>query len=1069
MTHTGQVRPHFYLFCAFVLLTRLSYGQSANGTLTGTVLDPQGGAIANAEVTATNETGGEKRTTKTGPNGAFRIENIQPSSYTLSATANGFSRKDVRGVRVSASAVQSQNITLDVGASTQVVEVTAGVAQIQTDTGELSQSISTMQVAKLPEPSLNPIDLVKTMPGVLSVAGRDDFTNGASFSVDGLRPRANNFLIDGFDNNDYGISGQALQPQNVEAVKEVSVLRNSYNPEYGRGGASVTNVIYKNGTNQLHGSGYERYNGNSLNALTSEQKRSGITEVPRVVDNTFGFTAGGPVIKNKLFLFGAAQWEHINGDETGNTLIIPTAAGVANLRSIAGASPNANILINSLGGLAASSVSSSINVGNRAGCGSPCLIPVGQIVRTPGQLSRSYEYIIRGDWNATANDTITTRFIGSHNSLTPDLFANPNALPTTDTEQGGPARNLGFYYTHVFSPTMLNELRFTYQQIDFAFAPLPSTTSNALYADPNITIAGFSGVSFGGLTSTFPQGRGHDTYQYQDAFSWAHGNHSFKAGADLTHLQIHDQIPFNARGTVSIVAGGDCSSIGLTTCTGLANFLDNFTGPSGSAGKQFGSPAVAFNWNIQAYYFQDAWRIRPTLTMTYGVRYEYYGRPFNFLPYPTVNAVSALTDPVNTRVNEAADTSDWGPRFGLAWNPNHGKTVFRMGSGVFYDGYFTNITDNVASSAPNVLGGTVVAPNTGRGSSSPLTLVSSATATLNPRASVSAVESGIRSPRTFQWNANVERQLPFDTLLTLAYVGTRANYLFVNRELNPGVNGVRLQPARGSIGTRTNAGNSEYHGLQADLRRNFKNGLFLELAYTYSKAIDNGSEVFTTSGFSSYPQNAFNMAGERGPSAFDRTHRVAVTWLYSLPYRGHSPISYLLKNWTISGTAQFQSGAPDTVFIPEDINGDLRAGSDRPDLGNIHAPVNYSDACLNSPSCITGVGTFAKNGSLVDFNTGAPGSLSQFRYIVPVGRLGNLGRNTFRNDWTQNWTLAVERIIPLPRWEGHQIELRGEAVNPWNHPNPGIISTDIDDPTFMNKSLSYTGGRSLILWGKYRF
>lgn len=710
---TRKLQSALLFLTTTLLLTQLSNAQTASGTIAGAVLDATGGAIANAEVTAKNSVGGETRTMKTGPNGSYRFENVPPSIYTLSVTAPNFGRKDVTGLNVTSSTVTSQNITLEVGGTQQVVEVSAGTAQIQTDNGELSQAVSTMEVEKLPIASLNPIDLVPTQPGISTVAGRDNFTNGSGFSADGLRPRANNFLIDGFDDNDYGISGQALQPQNIEAVKEVSVLRNSYAPEYGRGGSSVTNVIYKNGTNQVHGSAYERYTGSGLDALTAEELNSGITSVPRDVDNTFGFTIGGPVIKNKFFLFGDGQWEHINGDETGNPLIIPTAQGVANLNALAGASPNASILVNSLGGLTAPSATSSINVGNRTGCGSPCMIPVGQLVRTPTQISRSYEYMVRGDWNATENDTLTVRYIGTHDSLTPDLFANPNALPTTDTLQGGPANNFGLYYTHVFSPTMLNELRFTYQHIDFSFAPLGTTTSNPLYALPNITIAGFSGVSFGGLTSTFPQGRGHDTFQYQDNHSWTRGNHNFKAGADITHLEIRDAIPFNSRGTVSVVSGGSCTSIGLTTCTGLANFLDNFTGPSGSAGKQFGSPNVAFNWTIQAYFFQDAWKITPTLTMTYGVRYEYYGRPFNFLSYPAVSG-QVLTQPETTRVPQQADTNNWGPRMGFAWNPGHGKTVFRMGSGVFYDGFFTNITDNSASTAPNVLGGTLVAPNSGR-------------------------------------------------------------------------------------------------------------------------------------------------------------------------------------------------------------------------------------------------------------------------------------------------------------------------------------------------------------------
>jgi len=339
---TGKVRPALFLLASTFLITQITYAQTATGTIAGSVVDATGGAIANAEVTATNTAGGQPpRKVKTSSNGSYRFENVSPSIYDLSVTAPNFGTKNVTGLNVTASTVTSQNITLEVGGVQQVVEVSAGTAQIQIDSGELSQTLSTMEVEKLPIASLNPIDLVPTQPGISTVASRDNFTNGSGFSADGLRPRANNFLIDGFDNNDYGISGQALQPQNIEAVKEVSVLRNSYAPEYGRGGSSVTNVIYKNGTNQFHGSAYERYTGSSFDALTAQEQNSGITSVPRLVDNTFGFTIGGPVIKNKLFIFGDGQWDHTNGDETGNPLIVPTAQGVASLNAIAGAFPNA--------------------------------------------------------------------------------------------------------------------------------------------------------------------------------------------------------------------------------------------------------------------------------------------------------------------------------------------------------------------------------------------------------------------------------------------------------------------------------------------------------------------------------------------------------------------------------------------------------------------------------------------------------------------------------------------------------------------------------------------------------
>ena len=181
-------------------------------------------------------------------------------------------------------------------------------------------------------------------------------------------------------------------------------------------------------------------------------------------------------------------------------------------------------------------------------------------------------------------------------------------------------------------------------------------------------------------------------------------------------------------------------------------------------------------------------------------------------------------------------------------------------------------------------------------------------------------------------------------------------------------------------------------------------------------------------------------------------------------------VNYAVRNWTVSGTAQLQTGAPDTIHLfGFDENGDLRTTNDRPDSGNPRAPINYSDACINSPSCITGIGQVMPNGSLVDFNTNAPGTRDQFRYIVVDGRTGNTGRNTFVNDWTQDYAFAVERIFPIPHLEHHQLEFRAEGINPFNHPNPGLVSTDILDPGFLNRDLQARGGRVLNLWLKYRF
>jgi hypothetical protein len=356
-------------------------------------------------------------------------------------------------------------------------------------------------------------------------------------------------------------------------------------------------------------------------------------------------------------------------------------------------------------------------------------------------------------------------------------------------------------------------------------------------------------------------------------------------GADEVHLEVNDTLPFNSIGSLSFTSKGDCSAIGLPTCTALANFIDNYTGPAGSAGKAFGSPFFSFPQTLQAYYIQDTWKILPNLAITYGVRYEYQGTPLNALPYPTINpGLTGLLQPETQRVVQQPDRNNFGPRAGFAYTPHfwnslfgRDKTVFRAGFGVFYDVLFSNIGDNNAEGPPNTLGGTLVAPSTGRGTANALQLVSSLTGTLNPRSSVTTAFSNLVNPQIYQWNFDIERSLPGRMLFKVAYVGTRGERLFLNEELNPGVNGVRIDPSRGSILARTNLGNSSYHGLDVSLDRSLGHGLMFRGAYTFSKSLDNGSDVFTTSGDTTRPQNLFNSGLEKGSSAFDRRHRAVIT------------------------------------------------------------------------------------------------------------------------------------------------------------------------------------------------
>ncbi|MGH9556315.1 MAG: TonB-dependent receptor, partial [Terriglobales bacterium] len=579
-------------------------------------------------------------------------------------------------------------------------------------------------------------------------------------------------------------------------------------------------------------------------------------------------------------------------------------------------------------------------------------------------------------------------------------------------------------------------------------------------------------------------------YQIQDAVSLNKGTHTFKLGVDISLLEINDGIPFNSAGLITYNGGGDCSAIGLTTCTALANFVDDFSGPAGQIRKQFGNPRVNVPTNVQAYYFQDSWKVRPNLTLNYGLRYEYHPPDYsNVLSFPAVRRETALTDPFNQRFPVERDRNNFAPRFGFSYTPRFwnglfgdGKTVFRGGWGVYYDAFFTNISNNTAAASPNTLGGTITGAAGTRGTASAFTALGGITAAANPLNTVTSIDSKLVNPLTHQWNLNVQRELPGKFIAEIAYVGTRGQRLYVNEQLNPRdpATGLRLNPARGSIVIRGNRGDSIYHGLQSSVRRSYGR-LFLLGSYTWSRSIDNMSEVFVTSGAASRWQDVMDPRSDRGPSVFHRTHRGVITWVYDLPYpkANDGPmkvLSWLARDWSTSGQISFQSGSPETVFAAGfDQNLDGEAFNDRPSVGNLNAPINLSDDCTNNVpiGCITGIG-FDDGLSITDLWNGNPGTANDFRYILnDLGLNGNVGRNSIYNRGRQDYNLSVIRRIKFA--ERHQLEFRADFLNAFNHPNLGggpVASVSGDtffDPLFLNNEVTRFGGRSIRLWLKYQF
>jgi outer membrane receptor protein involved in Fe transport len=579
----------------------------------------------------------------------------------------------------------------------------------------------------------------------------------------------------------------------------------------------------------------------------------------------------------------------------------------------------------------------------------------------------------------------------------------------------------------------VNEFRASFTEINFSFSATSATTANPLSSHASISITGLPTLGF---PSNLPQGRGHKTWQYQDALSYSIGKHTFKVGGDISHLAVVDQIPFNSRGTITYVP---CSKTSACTFTALANFVDDFAGTGGAINKVFGSPVTKPFVTTYAPYVQDTWRVTTNFTLDLGLRYEYWGAPENTLLFPALDTSGGVGLPGFTLSNfpnmyanqQLSDQNNFAPRVGFAYTPRilnrifgHNKTVIRGGYGIFYDGLFTNILDNTAGASPNAIAFTSTSntANNGRGIANASGVLAGAQAVLNPIGSVTTVARNLVNPLTHQWNLDIQRELPGSIIVTAAYVGTRGERLFQSQAFNPRVNGgARMNPNFGAVTVRDNAGDSIYHGGQLTVERKFSHGLLIRGAYTYSKLIDDGSDVFgpiggnTSAAFrNDFPQNPLCQKCDRGPSPFDVRHRLVASYIWDLPYIHNSSnmmmgvMKAVTRDWTISGTTTAQTGFAGTPFLGVDINGDGSVFNDRP--------------IIVDPS----------KGKFDPARYGAPTASSPYA--------GTIGRGSVQMPGFQNWDFAVQRAFKMPFWklEGQRLALRGEAYNVFNHPSLGI-------------------------------
>ena len=1086
-----------------LMFTGSASAQTSKGTLVGAARDSTGAAVPSTTVIIRGEQTGETRTITTDANGQFRVEALSPEAYTISASHAGFSVFKAEHVNVTPSQVSTFNVVLAVGSTSDTITVEAEQVGLNTENGQLSQTISAKELTTLPVLSLNPFELAVTIPGVQTVNGANQFSNGANSQVNGARPRSNNFLLDSQEINDVGIGGQAFQPQILDAYEDLTVITSTASAEFGRAGGGIFNLITKSGTNQFHGTAYDRYAGSGLNSKDAAIRGSS-TSKARFNTHTLGFTAGGPIFKDKLFAFGSGQWTRFYGKESIAPVLLPDAAGRATLASLTNptaVSQNAvltNYLIgyNYLSGYTkvTNLPSTQVNIGLQPGCNggtTTCFVSESYFQRPfPSEQSPDTQWSYRIDYKPSTRDTFYVRYLHDRSSLSPDFFANAaGGALGLDTYQGGPSELGAGSWTHVFTPRIVNEFRASETRISFLFAPLPSTLATPAYALPTLNIAGFPSLGAG---QNFPQGRSEDLYQLQDTFTFTLGRQTIRAGFDLGRQLEKDVVSQNLKGTATLANASGSN-------TALANFLKDQLGNSGTITKTVGPlRADPHGWR-SGVFAQDDIKLTPDFTVNLGFRYDYTTNPENSLQYPGIDPNNPY-QAINTYVKVNNDVNNVSPRIGFAYSPSFGgyfgsgKTSIRGGFGIFYDSYFSNFVINAAQTAPNSIAGQIQ-QTTATGPLSIAANLNSFTPTLTGQASVTSVDNNLVNPQTYQYNLGIEQQLFKGVVLHAAYVGNRGEKLFANRQYNYriGTTGARLNTTRGVINSRGNYADSNYNSVQVDSTVRIGRTINLRANYVYSKDLDDGSEIFATGDVqTSYSAN-LAPGGRRqdyGPSAFDHRHFMSVSYSWSPKgfrsdnYGTNLLLGILTRNFSIGGVSQLQSGPYGTINAAGvDTNGDGSAANDRPIIGNPNAP--FQTAGIDGALIGGNPGTYYDIGELNTIGNGLVVTANQVHFLIPYGPANqflarSVGRNTFLNPGTTTHNLAIEKGFSpeIKSFERAKIVVRAEVTNLFNHNDRTYQDVDVLDfgpaalvPTSLNTDnlARVDSQRTLVLWGKFVF
>lgn len=1055
----------FVLISSLAIAAPALFAQGEKATIVGALSDPTGAAIPGATITIKSQATSAVVIVSTDESGQYVSPPLRPGAYTVSVEKQGFKRT-VQTIQLDVNQRARLNFELAVGQVAESISVTGSAPLLETQNAALGNVRTTKAINDLPLNGRNFVQLFHIATGVIPVGGGPTLGPSASNqlgvmggSVNGSRPSNNDFRFDSIQSQDTDQNVLIFLPP-VDAIQEFKVQMNAMDASFGRNGGATVNLVVKSGTNRLSGTAYEFLRNSALDARNFFDR-----ERPPFKLNQFGGSAGGPIRRDRTFFFGDYQGTRIRQAQTliSTVPIVAFRSGDFSRLPLTIFDPSTTRPDpNNPGRVIRDPFQNNIIPSARFNTTGKRLADLYPLPNFPGdpiinnflfnpvRRANIDQFDARIDHRFRDSDSFFGRYSFSNTSA-----FNPSRLPAPALGGGGQrfpgnnnTRGQQFVLSdvHTFAPNKIYEGRFGFSRLHILnTGELLGTNLADQVGIPGINVEqrfsglgpiGVSGFVGLGEDSFTPVLKVTNNFEYVQQLSYVRGKHSLKFGYDLARRQFNQQSPAFPEGTFSFsgqFTQNPASASG--TGSGLADMLLGLT----SSARLDIEPVFGHRRWEHAWYINDDFRFSRKLTVNIGLRYEIvaplsevFDREGSLVP-ELRNVFKVNTPELPGHTVTKTNYQDFAPRVGFAYSVG-AKTVLRAGYGIFYSAPGI-ASGRLPSKTPPVAGNFSINNNSFATNLSTVTPISSGFPLARPAVFDPTGRDFKFSPRNDpdsyvqQWNVNIERQLGFNTVLTLAYVGSRGVHLNVFPNINqpfPGPGGVaprRPFPNLANADGVHKAADSIYHSLQVTAEKRFSNGLSFLSAYSYSHSIDDASQ--DTGGG---PQDPRCLRCDRGNSDFDIRHRYVLSWSYELPFgRARKYLSAmgtfgqaLLGGWQLNGIETFMTGA---YFTPGSAQNTLGAG----------AGGQFADRIANGnlpPSQRTLQPWFDP---------------SAFRTPPPF-TFGNAGRNILEGPGTAVADLSIFKDFPISRREGSRMQFRAEFFNLPNSPQFNGPNAAIGDP-----------------------